>query len=129
MLVGWLWYLIAVLPVIGIIQVGSQAMADRYTYVPLIGPFLMLAFALPERPKRLVLAASSAAAINHVLDARIDAPDLVVLDASWHLPAEKRDAEAEFRVEQVFIDVRRIAIHHDYICDDGLIAGKSNSAD
>ena len=63
LLVGWLWYLVAVLPVIGIVQVGSQAMADRYTYVPLIGPFVMAAFALPERPKRFVLAASSAAVV------------------------------------------------------------------
>ena len=40
--VGWGWYLITLLPVVGIIQVGSQAHADRYTYVPLIGAFLML---------------------------------------------------------------------------------------
>lgn len=39
-LVGWLWYLIALLPVIGLVQVGRQAMADRYTYVPLIGLFM-----------------------------------------------------------------------------------------
>jgi len=48
LLVGWLWYLVTLLPVIGLVQVGSQAMADRYTYVPLIGPFFMLAFGLPE---------------------------------------------------------------------------------
>lgn len=35
--VGWLWYLVMLLPVIGIIQVGAQAMADRYSYVPMIG--------------------------------------------------------------------------------------------
>lgn len=38
--VGWLWYLGALVPVIGLVQVGSQAMADRYTYFPLIGIFL-----------------------------------------------------------------------------------------
>ena len=38
--VGWLWYLGTLLPVIGIVQVGWQAMADRYTYLPLIGVFL-----------------------------------------------------------------------------------------
>jgi Flp pilus assembly protein TadD len=37
LLVGWFWYLIALVPVIGIIQVGNQAMADRYTYIPSIG--------------------------------------------------------------------------------------------
>lgn len=40
LLVGWLWFLVTLLPVIGLVQVGSQSMADRYTYVPLIGIFL-----------------------------------------------------------------------------------------
>jgi Flp pilus assembly protein TadD len=38
---GWLWYLGTLVPVIGVIQVGEQAMADRYTYLPLIGLFVM----------------------------------------------------------------------------------------
>ena len=38
--VGWLWFLCALVPVIGLIQVGNQALADRYTYVPLTGLFL-----------------------------------------------------------------------------------------
>ena len=37
--VGWLWYLGTLVPVIGLVQVGGQAMADRYTYVPSIGLF------------------------------------------------------------------------------------------
>jgi protein O-mannosyl-transferase len=44
LLVGWLWYLGTLVPVIGLVQVGSQAMADRYAYVPLVGIFVMLAF-------------------------------------------------------------------------------------
>jgi protein O-mannosyl-transferase len=36
---GWLWYLVTLLPVIGLVSIGLQAGADRYTYVPLIGPF------------------------------------------------------------------------------------------
>jgi tetratricopeptide (TPR) repeat protein len=44
LLVGWLWYLVTLLPVIGLIQVGSQARADRYTYLPLIGIFVILAW-------------------------------------------------------------------------------------
>ncbi len=44
LLVGWLWYLGTLVPVIGIVQVGSQAMADRYTYIPLIGLFIALAW-------------------------------------------------------------------------------------
>jgi len=46
--VGWCWYLGTALPVIGIIQVGEQAMADRYTYLPLIGPVMALAWTVPE---------------------------------------------------------------------------------
>ena len=45
---GWFWYLGTLVPVIGIVQVGAQAMADRYTYVPLIGLFVILAWGLPD---------------------------------------------------------------------------------
>jgi Flp pilus assembly protein TadD len=45
-LVGWLWYLVTLIPVIGLIQVGSQPMADRYTYVPLIGLFIIAAWGI-----------------------------------------------------------------------------------
>ena len=48
--VGWLWYAITLLPVIGLIQVGRQGMADRYTYVPLVGIFIVLAWAIAELP-------------------------------------------------------------------------------
>jgi tetratricopeptide (TPR) repeat protein len=41
LLCGWLWYLVTLLPVIGFFRVGGQALADRYTYIPLIGLFLM----------------------------------------------------------------------------------------
>ena len=44
LLVGWLWFLGTLVPVIGLVQVGSAAMADRYTYFPLIGIFIALAF-------------------------------------------------------------------------------------
>jgi Tfp pilus assembly protein PilF len=46
--VGWLWYIVTLIPVIGLIQVGMQAMADRYTYVPLIGLFVVAAWGVPE---------------------------------------------------------------------------------
>jgi hypothetical protein len=55
--VGWSFYLITLLPVIGLVQVGQQAMADRYTYLPSIGLFLVVAWgardvlvAMPGRP-------------------------------------------------------------------------------
>jgi protein O-mannosyl-transferase len=43
-LVGWMWYVGTLVPVIGLVQVGSQSMADRYSYIPLIGLFLMVAW-------------------------------------------------------------------------------------
>jgi Flp pilus assembly protein TadD len=46
--VGWLWYLGTLVPVIGLVQVGSQAMADRYTYLPLVGLFIALAWGVPS---------------------------------------------------------------------------------
>ncbi|HEY3129954.1 MAG TPA: tetratricopeptide repeat protein [Acidobacteriota bacterium] len=42
--VGWLWYLVTLLPVIGLVQVGEQAMADRYSYMPLVGIFIIVAW-------------------------------------------------------------------------------------
>lgn len=48
LLVGWLWYLGTLVPVIGIVQVGTQARADRFTYVPLIGLFVILVWACAD---------------------------------------------------------------------------------
>jgi len=45
---GWFWYLGTLLPVIGLAQVGSQAMADRYSYITLTGLFIIIAWGLPE---------------------------------------------------------------------------------
>jgi len=61
---GWLWFAGTLAPVIGIVQVGRQAMADRYTYIPLIGLFVMAAWGVPEllakwRYRREALFASS----------------------------------------------------------------------
>jgi protein O-mannosyl-transferase len=52
-LMGWLWYLITLLPVIGLLQVGDQAMADRYTYLPFIGLFIIAAWSVPPLLDRL----------------------------------------------------------------------------
>ena len=52
LLVGWLWYLGTLVPVIGIVQVGEQARADRYTYVPLVGIFIMLAWSAATAVRR-----------------------------------------------------------------------------
>jgi Flp pilus assembly protein TadD len=50
--VGWLWYLGTLVPVIGLVQVGTQAIADRYTYVPLIGIFMAMAWGVADLTSR-----------------------------------------------------------------------------
>jgi len=59
--VGWLWYLGTLVPVIGLVQIGAHAMGDRYTYLPLVGLFIMLVWGvsdliLPLRNGRYALA-------------------------------------------------------------------------
>jgi len=46
--VGWLWYLVTLVPVIGIVKVGAQAMANRFVYVPFIGLYICVAWGFPE---------------------------------------------------------------------------------
>jgi len=58
--VGWFWFLGTLVPVIGIVQVGSQAMADRYTYIPLIGIFIMLAWGGNDLSRRFRWGAKAA---------------------------------------------------------------------
>ncbi len=52
LLVGWLWFLGTLVPVIGVVQAGNQAMADRYAYIPLIGLFVMFAWGAADLAKR-----------------------------------------------------------------------------
>ena len=51
--VGWFWYLGTLFPVIGLIQVGNQALADRYTYIPFTGLFIIIAWGIPDLLGRL----------------------------------------------------------------------------
>ena len=53
--VGWFWFVVSLIPVIGLIQVGQQAMADRYTYVPYLGLFVMVACALDPTARKTAL--------------------------------------------------------------------------
>jgi len=48
-IIGWLWFVGTLLPTIGLVQVGAQARADRYMYLPLVGLCLMVAWAIPDR--------------------------------------------------------------------------------
>jgi Flp pilus assembly protein TadD len=81
LLVGWLWFLGTLVPVIGLVQVGEQSMADRYTYLPLIGLFIMATWgiadvliALPSLPKAIPSCATALLLI------------LLALGSSFQLP-------------------------------------------
>ena len=70
LLAGWLWYLGTLVPVIGLVQVGQQAMADRYTYIPLVGIFVALAWGafdlmskVPNRSRILGVAGGAAVVV------------------------------------------------------------------
>ncbi len=68
LLAGWLWYLVTLLPVIGLIKAGEQALADRFTYIPGIGLGIMAVWWLAEiaarsRAARLAVAVTAAAAL------------------------------------------------------------------
>ncbi|HEY5975489.1 MAG TPA: tetratricopeptide repeat protein [Geobacteraceae bacterium] len=87
--VGWLWFLGTLVPVSGLVQVGEQAMADRYTYLPLIGPFIMLAWGIPDllagwRHARPVMSSAAAAAIG------------MLAVVAWHQTATWRDTVTLF---------------------------------
>ncbi len=77
LLMGWLWYLGTLMPVIGLVQVGPQAMADRYTYVPLIGIFIMAAWGIAgmaeghEWPRFLLPTAAVAVVVALAVAARV----------------------------------------------------------
>lgn len=106
LLVGWLWYLVALLPMIGLVQVGLQARADRYTYVPLVGLATALAWggaALAGRAPR-ARTASAAAAVAATLALAAMAHRQV---GTW------RDSTALFRHA---LDVTR----DNYIAEEGL---------
>ncbi len=75
---GWAWYLSTLLPVIGLIQVGSQAYADRYAYVPLVGPFVAATWGLADaaaavgpRARRALAGAGAAALAAYALVASL----------------------------------------------------------
>lgn len=68
LIVGWLWFLGTLLPTIGLVQIGAQARADRYMYLPLVGLCMMVAWAIPEtlgrrRTQRVALAIGATAVL------------------------------------------------------------------
>jgi len=51
-IVGWFWYIGTLVPVIGVVQIGAHSMADRFTYIPLIGLFIIIAWGISELLKK-----------------------------------------------------------------------------
>jgi tetratricopeptide (TPR) repeat protein len=65
--VGWLWYIVTLVPVIGFVQVGGQAMADRYAYIPLVGLSIVLAWGVDDLVRTRPLFKKAAAALSVLL--------------------------------------------------------------
>jgi Tfp pilus assembly protein PilF len=101
--VGWLWYLGTLVPVIGLVQVGSQGLAERYTYVPLVGLFVVVAWAVP-RPR--------AARARRRVGAAAAAVVLALGALAWRQTLVWRTSETLFR--DALRTTRRNAIAHHY---------------
>lgn len=102
---GWLWYLGTLVPVIGLVQVGGQAMADRYTYVPFIGLFIIIAWGIFEaaagrRPRKIILSLTTIAAL------------LAGLVSSWVQAGRWRSSEALFSHAIRVTGDNYMAYHH-----------------
>jgi Flp pilus assembly protein TadD len=67
LIVGWLWFLGTLVPVIGLVQVGGQTMADRYFYIPSIGLFIAIVFGLADIAERRRIAPWIGAAIANAV--------------------------------------------------------------
>lgn len=90
LLVGWLWYLGMLVPVIGLVQVGDQSHADRYTYLPMIGIALLLAWGVTDmtaygRYQRRLLGVAAGGMIS------------ILMMCAWKQTAWWRDGESLWR--------------------------------
>jgi len=117
--VGWVWYIVTLLPVIGIIQVGNQAMADRYTYIPLIGLFIIVAWGLPEllvrfKPALAVAGIASVIAMSAVTYVNLGywQNSITVLEHAIDVTENNRFAEANLGVAYLQKNMYDQAIGH-----------------
>ena len=90
LLVGWLWFLAALLPTIGLVQVGGQALADRYTYLPMLGPTVILVWGGAGLARRWAVPARIQALAGGL-------PLACLLAVSWVQVGYWRDTETLFR--------------------------------
>ena len=114
---GWLWFLVTLLPVIGLVQVGSQARADRYAYMPLIGPFLVLALLAEEGVRQLELSRWAAAGAGGLLALGLSA-------ATRSQVLVWRDTQTLF--EHALANVKGAYVAHNGL---GILYGKSGRHD
>jgi hypothetical protein len=106
LLVGWLWYLVTLLPVIGLVQVGGQSMADRYTYLPQIGLAIAAVWTLDTAAQRLGSRAIPAIASAGVLAA--------LAAAAWLQTTYWRNSEALWLRELSFRQYDNLVSHYNY---------------
>ncbi|HZR79413.1 MAG TPA: tetratricopeptide repeat protein [Chthoniobacterales bacterium] len=90
LIVGWFWYLVMLIPVIGIVQVGLQGHADRYTYLPQIGLLIALVWWVWDLTKSL-------AAQKIILSTAAAAALLILAILSWKQTRHWRDTETLWR--------------------------------
>ena len=108
LIVGWLWYLGTLVPVIGLVQVGSQAMADRYTYLPLVGVFVMTVWGCKElldgyrRRRAIWVFVSTAMVLTLVFMTRIEVS--YWKDTSTLFGRALRNTERNFMAHQILAD-------------------------
>jgi protein O-mannosyl-transferase len=114
--VGWFWFLVTLSPVVGLVQVGEQALADRYTYVPYVGLFVAIVWGLSElasrgRTARLAIRAAGVALVL-VLAAAASArvrvwrnSETLFLDA---IEKTRNNALAHIDLASHYIETRRV---------------------
>jgi tetratricopeptide (TPR) repeat protein len=115
--VGWFWYAGTLVPVIGLVQVGSQALADRYTYLPQVGLWIALAFTLAElverRPatRNAVAAAAVAAVVAFAAAAAAQVDHWRSSEALYRraLSCTSRNWVAHTNLAEILIDQERFA--------------------
>jgi tetratricopeptide (TPR) repeat protein len=99
--VGWLWYIVMLIPVIGIVQVGLQGHADRYTYLPQIGLDIALVWLIWDLTKSCLPRRSASAKAGRLQQIILSAAAAIVLitlsSLSWKQTTHWRDTEALWR--------------------------------
>ncbi|MCK4786001.1 MAG: tetratricopeptide repeat protein [Desulfobacteraceae bacterium] len=120
--VGWLWYIGTLMPVIGLVQIGSQAMADRYTYIPLIGIFIIIAWGFPELVSRwryrkiglstIVVACLSAIMVTTCLQVRYWRNSITLFEHTLNVTANNYVAHSNLGIALFFQGKRDEAMVH-----------------